>query len=99
MGMGENEGGGDQFDNHNNDVVVGGPPKSPWKNPAPASPVVAADSESWPALSDAQQRAKSNGVVDSNSPKSPPAQAEVDGCGGALPVVEPVGAVSLLIHT
>ncbi|KAG8388908.1 hypothetical protein BUALT_Bualt02G0174200 [Buddleja alternifolia] len=84
MGMGENAG-GDQLDDHN-DVVVGAPPKSPWKTPAAASPVMAAGSESWPALSDAQQLPKSNGVVDSNSIKSPPsAEAEPDGCDGAPP--------------
>ncbi|KAL0459085.1 UNVERIFIED_CONTAM: La-related protein 1A [Sesamum latifolium] len=70
MGMGENDGGGDQFNNHN--FVVCGPPKSPWKTPAAASPVVDADSESWPALSDAQLRAKNNGGTDSISSKSPP---------------------------
>ncbi|PIM98011.1 hypothetical protein CDL12_29512 [Handroanthus impetiginosus] len=89
MGMGENDAGGDQFDNQN-DVIVAGAPKSPWKTPAAASQVVAADSDSWPALSDAQQRAKNNGGVDSNSTKSPPpAEAEVDGCGDASPAVQP----------
>ncbi|KAK4419682.1 La-related protein 1A [Sesamum alatum] len=81
MGMGENDGGGDH------DFVVCAPPKSPWKTPAAASPVVDADSESWPALSDAQLRAKNNGGTDSNSSKSPPpVQTEVDGCGAAPPV-------------
>ncbi|KAL0371008.1 UNVERIFIED_CONTAM: hypothetical protein Sangu_0418900 [Sesamum angustifolium] len=46
MGMGENDGGGDQFNNH--DLVVCGAPKSPWKTPAATSPMVDADSESWP---------------------------------------------------
>lgn len=92
MAMGENDGGGDQLDNQN-EVVVGGPPKSPWKTPAATSPAVAADSESWPALSDAQQRAKNNASVDSNSAKSPPpGQAEVDGCGDAPVAAQPVGA-------
>ncbi|XP_057802054.1 la-related protein 1A isoform X2 [Salvia miltiorrhiza] len=72
MGMGESDDIGDQFDSQN-DVVVGAPPKSPWKKPAAVSPA-ASDSESWPALGDAQQRPKSNVVVDFNSAKSPPAQ-------------------------
>lgn len=99
MGMGESDGGGCQLDNHS-DVVVDAPPppKSPWKTPAASSPVVVADSESWPALSDAPQRAKNNGGTDINSAKSPPSQAEVDGSGGAPPAAQPVGAVSLLIH-
>ncbi|KAL0435278.1 UNVERIFIED_CONTAM: La-related protein 1A [Sesamum radiatum] len=88
MGMGENDGGGDQFNNH--DFIVCGPPKSPWKTPAAASPVLDADSESWPALSDAQLRAKNNGGTDSVSSKSPPlVQTEADGCGGALPKAPP----------
>ncbi|KAK6153193.1 hypothetical protein DH2020_012832 [Rehmannia glutinosa] len=93
MGMGENDGGGDQFDNQN-DVVVDGAPKSPWKTPTAASPVVAADSEVWPALSDAQQRAKNNGGVDSNSGKSsPPAQAE-----SALPAAQPATVEQQKFH-
>ncbi|KAL8055646.1 hypothetical protein ABFX02_04G069000 [Erythranthe guttata] len=92
MAMGETDGGGDQFDNQN-DVVVDGPPKSPWKTPAAASRVAAAaaaDSESWPALSDAQQRAKNNGSVEPIPTKSPPpAQSGDDGCGGAPPTVQP----------
>ncbi|KAL6564906.1 hypothetical protein OROMI_016356 [Orobanche minor] len=61
MEKGGNGGGDDQIDNQDDDVVDG-PPKSPWKTPAAVSPVVAADSESWPALSDAQQRVKNNGA-------------------------------------
>ncbi|KAK6164047.1 hypothetical protein DH2020_000911 [Rehmannia glutinosa] len=92
-GDGENDGGGDQFDNQN-DVVVDGAPKSPWKTPTAASPVVAADSEVWPALSDAQQRAKNNGGVDSNSGKSsPPAQAE-----SALPAAQPATVEQQKFH-
>ncbi|KAI3450077.1 hypothetical protein Pfo_006742 [Paulownia fortunei] len=98
MGMGENDGSGDQFDNQIG-VDGGGPPKSPWKTPAAASPVVAADSESWPALSDAQQRAKNNGGVDSNSAKSPPpALTEVDGCGGAPPASQPATVEQQKFH-
>ncbi|KAL2238521.1 UNVERIFIED_CONTAM: La-related protein 1A [Sesamum indicum] len=97
MGMGENDGGGDQFNNH--DFVVCGPPKSPWKTPAAASPVVDADSESWPALSDAQLRAKNNGGMDSISSKSPPLVAtEVDGCGGALPAAQPATVEQQKFH-
>ncbi|CAA0805922.1 La-related protein 1A [Striga hermonthica] len=93
MAMVETDGCGDQFD-HQNDVVADGTPKSPWKTPTAASPVVGADSESWPALSDAQQRAKNNGGVDSSSGKSPAsAQAESESCGGAPPPAQPVAAV------
>ncbi|KAL0418436.1 UNVERIFIED_CONTAM: La-related protein 1A [Sesamum radiatum] len=88
MGPGDNgvSSGGDRLDNQN-DVVVDWPPKSPWKTSAGAPPVMGPDSESWPALSDAQQtRPKSNGNADSNSANSPPlpSQAEADG-GGAPP--------------
>ncbi|KAL1555149.1 la-related protein 1A-like [Salvia divinorum] len=87
--MGESDGIGDQFDSHN-DVVVGAPSKSPWKTPTAVSPAAAAsDSESWPALGDAQQRPKCNEVVDFNSAKSLPAQAQADGNGGELPVMRP----------
>lgn len=98
--MGDNGGsdGGDRPDNQI-DVVVDGPPKSPWKTSAAASPVMAADSESWPALSDAQQRPKHNGSINSNSAKSPPLPtlAETDGCGDPPASPAPVGAVSLLV--
>ncbi|KAL0370295.1 UNVERIFIED_CONTAM: La-related protein 1A, partial [Sesamum angustifolium] len=92
MGPGDNgvSSGGDRLDNQN-DVVVDGPPKSPWKTSAGAPPVMGPDSESWPALSDAQQtRPKSNGNADSNSAYSPPlpSQAEADG-GGAPPAAPP----------
>ncbi|KAL0390750.1 UNVERIFIED_CONTAM: La-related protein 1A [Sesamum calycinum] len=92
MGPGDNgvSSGGDRLDNQN-DVVVDGPPKSPWKTSAGAPPVMGPDSESWPALSDAQQtRPKSNGNADSNSANSPPlpSQAEADG-GGAPPAAPP----------
>ncbi|PIN09426.1 hypothetical protein CDL12_17987 [Handroanthus impetiginosus] len=86
MGVGDNggSGGGDRVDNQNEDVI-GGPPKSPWKASTTASPVMEAGTESWPALSDAPQRSESTGSVGSNSVKSPPllSQAEADGCGAA----------------
>ncbi|KAL3530103.1 hypothetical protein ACH5RR_009425 [Cinchona calisaya] len=81
MAMAENEGsngGGDQKE------VVSGAPKSPWKATASAvvdsssslSPATtASDSDSWPALSDAQQRLPKSISVDSRSSKSPPAAA------------------------
>lgn len=94
--MGESDGIGDQFENQN-DVVVGAPPRSPWKTPAAASPVAASDSASWPALGDAQQRPKSNGALDFTSPKSPRAQAQVDGNGGEPPAMQPVSVVNLLL--
>ncbi|KAL3653288.1 hypothetical protein CASFOL_002969 [Castilleja foliolosa] len=100
MGTGENGGGGggDQFDDQN-DVVVDGTPKSPWKTPAASSPAMATDSESWPALSDAQQRVKSNGGVDSSSGKSLPlAQAEIESCGGGLPAAQPAPVEQQKIH-
>ncbi|XP_042002607.1 la-related protein 1A-like [Salvia splendens] len=87
--MGESDGSiSDQFDSHN-DVVVGAPSKSPWKTPAAVSPAAASDSESWPALGDAQQRPKCNGVIDFNSAKSPPAQPQADADGGEPPVMRP----------
>lgn len=59
------------------DVPV--PPKSPWKNTMAAGEVdasapvsAASDSDTWPALSDAQQRPKSNNSADFASSKSPP---------------------------
>ncbi|XP_047979897.1 la-related protein 1A isoform X4 [Salvia hispanica] len=57
-------------------------PRSPWKTSAAASPPPGADSESWPALSDAQQRSKCNGGADSNPPNSPPPpmEAGTDAC-------------------
>ncbi|XP_071929997.1 la-related protein 1A-like [Coffea arabica] len=69
MAMAENEGtGGDD-----QKEVASGPPKSPWKTTAPvdssSSPVT---SDSWPALSDAQQRTPKSISIDSRSPKSPP---------------------------
>lgn len=96
MGMGESDGVGDQFDSHN-DVVVGAPPKSPWKTPAAVSPAAASDSDSWPALGDAPQRPKSNGLVDFNSAKTPPAQAEAGGNGGDAPAMQPVSLVTSLL--
>lgn len=54
------------------------PPKSPWKNTAAgevdaSTPVSSAsDSDTWPALSDAQQRPKSNNSAEFGSSKSPP---------------------------
>ncbi|KAI3461183.1 hypothetical protein Pfo_017846 [Paulownia fortunei] len=103
MGMGDNGGSGgcDRLDNQN-DVVVGGPPKSPWKTSAAASPVMGADSESWPALTDAHQRPKINGSVDSNSAKSPspppPSQAEADGCGAPPPAPAPATVEQQKFH-
>ncbi|KAL3828670.1 hypothetical protein ACJIZ3_017472 [Penstemon smallii] len=89
MGMGENVGGDDQLEK-TNDIVVGDPPKSPWKTSVVASPLMA-DSESWPALSDVKQRPKSNGGVNHNSVKSPPpsANSKADGCGGGVPRTAP----------
>lgn len=49
MGMGDNDGGGDRLDNL---CDADGPPKSPWQTSTAASPVMEADSESWPALSE-----------------------------------------------
>lgn len=53
-----------------------GPSKSHWKTPQArgeiSSPVAAADSDSWPALSDAQQRRKSNNFGSSSSKPLPP---------------------------
>lgn len=66
-GTGTGTGGDDQKE------VVSGPPKSPWKTTAAvdssSSPVT---SDSWPALSDAQQRTPKSISVDSRTPKSPP---------------------------
>ncbi|XP_051120482.1 la-related protein 1A-like [Andrographis paniculata] len=84
MGTGRrNEGSGDRIDSPCD--VAGAPPKSPWKTSAVATPAVEADSESWPALSDAQQKPKNNGPLDPNSANSPPllAQDEDDACGGS----------------
>ncbi|XP_011090202.1 la-related protein 1A isoform X1 [Sesamum indicum] len=91
MGTGDNGGssGGDRPDNQN-DVVVDGPPKSPWKTSAGAPPVMGPDSESWPALSDAQQpRPKNNGNADSNSANSPPLPSQADADGGGAPPAAP----------
>lgn len=81
------------------DVVSGGTPRSPWKASAAASPVSGADSESWPALSDAQQHSKCNGGVDLNSAKSPPllTPAVTDDCDDPRMNSAPVGKVSLLV--
>ncbi|KAL8527335.1 hypothetical protein ACS0TY_005267 [Phlomoides rotata] len=99
MGMGESDDTGCQLDNHDDGVVdAPPPPKSPWKTPAASSPVVVADSESWPALSDAPQRAKNNGGTDTNSPKSPPSKIEVDGSGVVPPVVLPVRVEQQKFH-
>lgn len=94
--MGESDGIGDQFDSHNDVVVVGAPPKSPWKTPAAASPAPPSDSELWPALADAQQRPKTNGGLDFNPAKPPPAQALVDDVGAHPPTLQPVNADSYL---
>ncbi|KAF3658858.1 la-related protein 1A [Capsicum chacoense] len=72
--MAENESTGDDH----KEVIE--PPKSPWKTPAPApvdnpsSPVAAdADSDSWPALSDAQQMLRaSDSTSSAKSPSLPP---------------------------
>ncbi|KAH6834289.1 hypothetical protein C2S53_004652 [Perilla frutescens var. hirtella] len=83
--MGDN-GGSDVGDRPDNqiDIAAGAPPRSPWKTSAAAPTVTGADSESWPALSDAQQRSKCNGGgVDLNSSAKsppPPAQAGTDAC-------------------
>ncbi|KAL1558313.1 la-related protein 1A-like isoform X1 [Salvia divinorum] len=70
--MGDN-GGNDAGDRPENqtDVVSGGPPRSPWKTSAAASPAAGADSESWPPLSDVQQRSRPSALNPSNSPPSP----------------------------
>ncbi|KAM7497010.1 hypothetical protein LguiA_021424 [Lonicera macranthoides] len=75
MAENENSSGDDQKE-------ISGQPKSPWKSPAPAQtepPVIGADSDSWPALSDAQ-RSKSSDLAASAvktpekpSPVAPPA--------------------------
>ncbi|CAH9115417.1 unnamed protein product [Cuscuta epithymum] len=62
-------------DDHQADI---GPPKSHWKTPPQAtgeisSPAAAADSDSWPALSDAKQRLKGNNSGSSSSKSLPPA--------------------------
>lgn len=98
--MGDN-GGSDIGDHPDNqiEIVAGGPPRSAWKTSAAASAVTGADSESWPALSDAQQRSKCNGGVDlvsANSPP-PPMQAEADSCADPPTNSAPVGAVSVLV--
>lgn len=81
--MGEKLGvssGGDQVENHN-EVVVSAPLRSPWKTSAAApTPMAAADSDSWPALSDAKQRSKSGGV-DFGTVKSNQKEATVTGGG------------------
>lgn len=90
---------GDRPDNQI-EIVAGGPPRSPWKTSAAASPVTDADSESWPALSDAQQRpSKCNGGVDLNPAKSPPlpTPAGTVGCDDPPTHSAPVGAVPLLV--
>ncbi|XP_073283796.1 la-related protein 1A-like [Primulina huaijiensis] len=87
MGTGDNGGGGDQLDCQKDDVVDVPPPKSPWKTSAASSPALGADSDTWPALSDAKQRHKSNDIVVSGSSKSPPPQkTEADDCA-AIPAV------------
>lgn len=100
MAAGSNEGscgGGDRI--HNPCDVSGETPKSPWKTSAAASPVAGTDSESWPALSDAQQRPKNNVSVDSQSVKSPPlpSQAENHACGAHPAAPAPVGVIASLI--
>lgn len=103
MGIGENECSGGDLQNIQNEVISGGPPKSPWKpstgmaNGA-TSPAMEPDSESWPALSDAQQRFKNNVNADSNSSKLllPQPQQEVNS-GGAPPPLMPVCAIGVFL--
>lgn len=75
--MAENESTGDD----QKEVID--PPKSPWKTPVtapaadkPSPPTGDADSDSWPALSDAQQMLKtsdsSSGVKSPSLPLQPP---------------------------
>ncbi|KAL2535958.1 la-related protein 1A-like [Forsythia ovata] len=104
MGIGENEGGGGDQQSIQNEVISGGPPKSPWKTSAgmtdgASSPVMAPDSESWPALSDAQQRFKNNVNADSNSAKSvsPQPQHATNG-GGAPPPSVPATVEQQKLH-
>lgn len=67
------------------------PPKSPWKNTIAAGEVdastpisAASDSDTWPALSDAQQRPKSNNSADFASSKSPPPASAASDSGPPL---------------
>ncbi|XP_022898362.1 la-related protein 1A-like isoform X2 [Olea europaea var. sylvestris] len=104
MGIGENECSGGDLQNIQNEVISGGPPKSPWKpstgmaNGA-TSPAMEPDSESWPALSDAQQRFKNNVNADSNSSKLllPQPQQEVNS-GGAPPPLMPAKVEQQKLH-
>ncbi|CAI9785795.1 unnamed protein product [Fraxinus pennsylvanica] len=104
MGNGENEGSAGDQQNIQNEVISGEPPKSPWKTSAGiadgASPqVMEPDSESWPALSDAQQRFKNNVNADSNSAKLvlPQPQQEANG-GGAPPPSVPATVEQQKLH-
>lgn len=82
-----------------NDIAPIGTPKSPWNTSVAASPVMRADSESWPALSDARQRIKNDGSVDSkNSTELHSRPLKVDpahGCGASPAAPPSVGAFSL----
>ncbi|XP_075484213.1 la-related protein 1A-like [Primulina tabacum] len=90
MGIGDNGGGADQPDCQKDAVVDGPPPKSPWKKSASSSPALDADSDTWPALSDAKQRQKINDIVDSSSSIShPPQQTEADDCAAPPAVTAP----------
>nr|GMD71416.1 la-related protein 1A [Ipomoea batatas] len=85
--MAENEGAGDDHQG------LSGPPKSHWKTPPQAtgeisSPVAASDSDSWPALSDAQQRLKTNSSG-SGSSKSPPPPSPQTKAADATPAPPP----------
>ncbi|CAK9165708.1 unnamed protein product [Ilex paraguariensis] len=74
MAMAENEATGDDQKD------VSGPPKSPWKTAtaADASRLMAADTDSWPALSDAQRPKNSDAATTTTtkslSPPPPPVQ-------------------------
>ncbi|XP_073291951.1 la-related protein 1A-like isoform X2 [Primulina huaijiensis] len=81
------DGDGDQHHCQGDAVDVS--PESPWKTYATASPVKDADSDSWPALSEAKQRPKISANMCSDSVKSPPPlQAVVDGCDADQAKVE-----------
>ncbi|KAL6527856.1 hypothetical protein OROMI_029667 [Orobanche minor] len=92
MGTEDNGGsvGCDLRDNQN--YVVGGHPKSPWKTSSSASPVMKADADLWPALSGAHPLPKDNDCINSKPAKSSPplSQSEHGGCG--LPPAAPAPA-------
>ncbi|XP_073142897.1 la-related protein 1A-like isoform X3 [Henckelia pumila] len=75
MGMGGN--GGDVDQHHRQTDAVDVPPESPWKTYTTASPVKDADTDSWPALSEAKQRPKITANMCSDSVQSPPPQQAV----------------------